>query len=116
MDALPAIRSIDVGRFAGKAATWTCGRFTSADHVPRDKPAITMPSHTDCAAVEADIAAEQEIEMNADLKMFALQWLRVAVMALIPVVFTAFVGMPYAIGGHPGEAFARAGHADRHMT
>ena len=75
-----------------------------------------MSMQTGCTAVAPFRTAEQEIEMDADLKAFAFQWLRVAAMALVPVVLAAFVGMPLALGGHPGEAFVRAEHADRHMT
>ena len=55
--------------------------------------------------------------MNQDLAHFMKQWLRVAVAALLPVVFTAFVSIPATLGHHPGEAdaLARAG-AERHMT
>ena len=52
--------------------------------------------------------------MNPDLKAFALQWLRIALMTLMPVVFAAFVTMPYTMGGHPGEA--RAQQSNVHMT
>jgi len=41
--------------------------------------------------------------MNADLKNFALAWARIALMALVPVMFTAFVALPQALGRHPGE-------------
>ncbi len=81
-----------------------------------DKAAITLPGQTGCTSVGALFTALQELKMNADLKLFALQWLRVVAMALIPVVFTAFAGIPLALGGHPGEPFARAAHVDRHMT
>lgn len=56
--------------------------------------------------------------MHTDLKHFAITWLRVAVAALAPVVLTAFVALPQALGRHPGEpclATACAGPA-RHMT
>lgn len=72
--------------------------------------------HSGRVAVEFFRTAEQEIEMDAHLKAFAIQWLRVVAMALVPVVLAAFVGIPFALGGHPGEASVRAEHADRHMT
>jgi len=54
--------------------------------------------------------------MNQDLKAFAMQWLRVAAMTLVPVVFVAFVSIPYTLGGHPGDAVVRVAPADGHMT
>ena len=54
--------------------------------------------------------------MDQDLKAFPLQWLRVAVMTLVPVVFVAFVSIPYTLGGEPDDAVVRAAPADRHMT
>jgi hypothetical protein len=52
--------------------------------------------------------------MNTDLKSFVFQWLRIVLMALMPVAFTAFVTMPYTMGGHPGEV--RVEPLNRHMT
>jgi hypothetical protein len=52
--------------------------------------------------------------MNTDLKAFVFQLLRVAVMTLMPVAFTAFATMPYTLGGHPGEA--RVQRTNVHMT
>lgn len=54
--------------------------------------------------------------MDQDLKAFALQWLRVAAMTLVPVVFVAFVSIPYSLGGDPGDAVVRVAPAERHMT
>ena len=54
--------------------------------------------------------------MDKDLKAFALQWLRVAVIALASVAFVAFTSIPYSLGGHPGEMAARTPPAERHMT
>ncbi len=52
--------------------------------------------------------------MHPQLKSFLVQWLRVALVTLVPVVFTAFVSLPLALGGHPGEA--RPAAAAQHMT
>ncbi len=52
--------------------------------------------------------------MNIDLKAFIFQWLRIALMTLMPVAFTAFVTMPYTMGGHPGEV--RVQPMNPHMT
>ena len=57
-----------------------------------------------------------ETEMDRDLKNFCVQWTRVAVMALAPVVFAAFATIPYSLGGHPGEQVARTVPLDTHMT
>ena len=54
--------------------------------------------------------------MDKDLKVFWLQWLRVAAVALASVVFVAFASIPYSLGGHPGEMAARVPSGDRHMT
>lgn len=53
--------------------------------------------------------------MNADLKIFAEQMLRAVVMALVPVVATAFLTMPISLGGHLGEMPAQTA-GQRHMT
>ena len=54
--------------------------------------------------------------MDADLKDFAAQWLRVALMALVPVVITAFVSMPLSLERHPGEGIAASNLTSQHMT
>ena len=55
--------------------------------------------------------------MNADLKAFVAQWMRVALMALVPVVFTAFVSMPFTLGQHPGETRTASDQlTQQHMT
>lgn len=52
--------------------------------------------------------------MHPQLRGFLVQWLRVALATLVPVVFTAFLSLPLALGGHPGEE--RPASATRHMT
>lgn len=54
--------------------------------------------------------------MDADLKLFWLDWARVALAALVPVVFVAFTAIPFSLGGHPGERIARTVQSDGHMT
>jgi hypothetical protein len=54
--------------------------------------------------------------MNADLKKFVVTYLRVVVMALMPLAVTAFLTMPYILGGHPGEPLSRADQTDAHMS
>jgi hypothetical protein len=44
--------------------------------------------------------------MNTDLRAFLRQYAAVVAMALLPVVMTAFVSMPYTLGRHPGERVA----------
>lgn len=54
--------------------------------------------------------------MHPELKAFAQQVLRVVVITLVPVVFTAFVSLPWALGGHPGEPAVATSGLARHMT
>ena len=54
--------------------------------------------------------------MHQDLKNFVAQWLRVAVMALVPVVSTAFVTIPWNLENTPGAQAARDTAGERHMT
>jgi hypothetical protein len=56
--------------------------------------------------------------MDRDLTLFIAQWARIALMALLPVVLTAFVSMPLILGVHPGEAstMARSVPTDTHLT
>jgi len=54
--------------------------------------------------------------MNADLKRFVVSYLRVVAMALMPLAITAFLSMPYILGGHPGEPLPRMDRTDTHMS
>ncbi len=54
--------------------------------------------------------------MNRDLVDFAVQWIRVATMTMIPVVLTTFLTLPMSLGRYPGEPLPVAAYADRHMT
>ncbi len=54
--------------------------------------------------------------MQQDLKNFVVQWLRVALMAVLPVVLTAFVTIPWNVPNGPEAQASRAASADRHMT
>lgn len=47
---------------------------------------------------------------------FARQLIGVVVAALIPVVLTAFLCIPFILGGHPGEPRALVPEASGHMT
>ena len=54
--------------------------------------------------------------MNADLKDFMGSYLRVVLMTLMPMALTAFLSIPYSLGGHPGEPVASATDSGQHMT
>jgi hypothetical protein len=54
--------------------------------------------------------------MNTDLKAFIASYLRVVLMALLPLALTAFLSIPYTLGGHPGESIAKGSTTDQHMT
>lgn len=55
--------------------------------------------------------------MNSDLKYFIAMVLTRAVLpTLLLVAAVAFVTMPFALGGHPGEAGGTPPLAARHMT
>jgi hypothetical protein len=54
--------------------------------------------------------------MHQDLKAFGVLYLRVVVMALIPIAITSFLSIPYSLGGHPGDSIPRSSVADLHMT
>jgi hypothetical protein len=54
--------------------------------------------------------------MNVELKLFIASWLRVAAAALAPVIATAFVSIPYSLGGHPGEQVVRNIEPGLHLT
>jgi hypothetical protein len=54
--------------------------------------------------------------MNALGYSFARQFIGVVVAALIPVVLTAFLCIPFILGGHPGEPRASTPEASGHMT
>jgi hypothetical protein len=54
--------------------------------------------------------------MHQEFRSFAFQWLRVALVALVPVVLTAFVTIPLNLGRIPGDHAAQAATGERHMT
>jgi len=53
--------------------------------------------------------------MQTDLRTFLAHYLGIVVITLVPVVFTAFVSMPFTLSRHPGE-MARLDGQTRHMT
>jgi hypothetical protein len=54
--------------------------------------------------------------MNADLKQFVVSYLRFVAMALMALAVTAFLSIPYILGGHPGEPLTRVDQASLHMS
>lgn len=54
--------------------------------------------------------------MDNDLRHFLAQLLGVVAMALLPVVFVAFITMPLSLGRHPGEPAPQGAAVSRHMT
>ena len=54
--------------------------------------------------------------MKHQLRGFALQYFGVVAASLLPVVFTAFVSIPFNLGGHPGEMRSAQDAAQAHMT
>ncbi len=57
----------------------------------------------------------RDATMHADLHHFLSRRIRAILLALAPVVFTAFVSMPLSLIRHPGEPARVDAHA-RHMT
>lgn len=49
--------------------------------------------------------------MHPALKQFITQYVAVIGAAVLPVIATAFLSMPYILGGHPGEARIAAAQA-----
>lgn len=54
--------------------------------------------------------------MQQDLKNFVAQWFRIAVMAFLPVAFTAFVTIPGNLQDAPAHQAAQGASGERHMT
>ncbi len=54
--------------------------------------------------------------MHPALRHFTRQYLGFILMALLPVILTAFLSMPLSLGGHPGEARAGAAPFALHLT
>lgn len=53
--------------------------------------------------------------MHAELQQFLSRFVGTIVLALAPVVFTAFVSMPLSLNRHPGEV-AQVDAPPKHMT
>ncbi len=54
--------------------------------------------------------------MHPALRHFIRQYLGAVCAALLPVIVTAFVSIPFNLGGHPGEPRAIDTSIDRHIT
>jgi hypothetical protein len=57
----------------------------------------------------------KDSSMHSDLRAFLARYIGVVLLALAPVVFTAFVSMPLSMNRHPGET-AQVDAPLRHMT
>lgn len=57
----------------------------------------------------------EEESMNTDLRTFLSRFIGTVVLALLPVIFTAFVSMPLSLNRHPGEP-TPIGTPAKHMT
>jgi hypothetical protein len=54
--------------------------------------------------------------MNQDLKDFMAAYLRVVIMALVPIALTAFLTVPFMLGWHAEEMSVPSRVANAHMT
>jgi hypothetical protein len=54
--------------------------------------------------------------MKSQTRPFLQQYLGVVMATLSPVIATAFVSMPLALGGHPGEVRSASVTTQSHMT
>jgi len=54
--------------------------------------------------------------MDPALRTFLSNYIGVVVSALLPVILTAFISVPWILGGHPGEAPDYTSVAYRHMS
>lgn len=54
--------------------------------------------------------------MHPALRLFVREYLGIVFAALLPVIATAFLSIPFNLGAHPGEPRAIETSIDRHMT
>ena len=54
--------------------------------------------------------------MDMSLRSEINQFIGVVAATLVPVILTAFLSMPYTLGGHPGEERAHDALSVHHMT
>jgi hypothetical protein len=54
--------------------------------------------------------------MHPVLRLFIRQYLWVVCAALVPVIITAFLSIPFSLGSHPGEPHRVDAMGYRHMT
>jgi hypothetical protein len=54
--------------------------------------------------------------MHPVLRNFIRQYFHVVVAAVVPVVVTAFLSIPFSLGGHPGELRLVEVTIGQHMT
>ena len=54
--------------------------------------------------------------MDASLRTFIRQFTRVVIAAALPVLLIAFLSIPYALNGHPGDERPRNSAISWHTT
>ncbi len=54
--------------------------------------------------------------MGTSLRVLISQFVGVVVAALVPVILTAFLSMPFILGGHPGEIRSTDALLGQHMS
>lgn len=54
--------------------------------------------------------------MKAQQSEFVRQYLGVVLASLVPVVLTAFLSIPFTLGGNPGDVRSAQAEASAHMT
>jgi hypothetical protein len=54
--------------------------------------------------------------MNTSPRRFLFQLVGVIIAALVPVILTAFLSIPFTLGGHPGEPRPIGLSSASHMT
>ena len=62
------------------------------------------------------VVTREEQIMDHALRAFVSDLLGVVGMALVPVVVTAFLSVPYTLNRHPGEPLQPDSVVHRHMT
>lgn len=54
--------------------------------------------------------------MHPVLHLFVRQYLGIVCAALLPVFFTAFMTIPFSLGGHPGDPRIAEALIDQHTS
>jgi hypothetical protein len=77
--------------------------------------AFRNPSEPDATIHVSDRFNERHI-MKAQQSEFVRQYLGVVLASLVPVVLTAFLSIPFTLGGNPGDVRSAQAEASAHMT